>query len=530
MNTTKTNHDRFFAAALLLLGSALLGVSSPAVAQTKNTPRVDEPIRLNGTQLEPFVDRYLIERMEGVELRLNHPVDMGPVIEFDAPWEGRYVGYVTVIKDGPVYRMYYRGKPTPKPSGAADETTCYAESTDGIRWKKPELGLFEVNGSRKNNVILDPSFAPIACNFSPLLDTRPGVPQEERYKALGGEFSSIRSDIGLIALISPDGIHWKKRSETAVISGKNYPTGTDPSLDPAFWSETEQCYVAHVRTRSSIDEVEKARAEPGRKVPPVRRGNMRWIGRTTSPDFVHWSNVEMMDYVSPPGEQIYNNATSPYFRAPHIYLGLAARIMFGRRVVTAEQAAEIGVDPDHAGDCSEPVLLTSRGGTRYERSFLEPLIRNGLGPADWTSRNNYPALNIVPTGPREMSLYVQKGYAQKSPCLHRYRLETDRLASVHAPFAGGEFVTKPLVFSGKNLVVNFATSVAGSVRVEMQTAAGEPIPGYSLDDSVELVGNELERVVAWKRGSDVISIAAGAPVRLRFVMREADVYSLRFVP
>jgi hypothetical protein len=525
----KRDH-RFFTAAFGLLCSALTGISPSAVAQDKpaapDAPRAGEPIKLAESQLELFIDRYLIERMDGVGLRLNHPIDMGPAITFDAPWEGKYVIFGTVIKDGPVFRMYYRGKPTHQPSGANDERTCYAESSDGIRWTRPDLGLYEVNGTRKNNVILDGSFSPIPSNFSPFLDSRPGVPPEERYKALGGRLSGKS---GLIALVSPDGIHWKKLSEAPVISAEHYPTATDPSLEPAFWSESEKCYVAHLRTRTSIAETDAARAESGRRVPPVRGGDMRWIGRTTSPDFAQWSKVEMMDYVSPPSEQIYNNATSPYFRAPHLYIGLTARIMFGRQVITNEQGVRIGVDPEYVNDCSEPVLFTSRGGTHYERTFLEALIRNGAGPEDWTSRSNYPALNIVPTGPKEMSMYVHKGYGQPSARLQRYKFETDRLASVNAPFGGGEFVTKPLIFSGKNLVLNFSTSVAGSVRVELQKAFGDPIPGYALADAVEMVGNEIERAVSWKKGSDM-SVASGVPVRLRFVMKEADVYALRFVP
>ena len=68
--------------------------------------------------------------------------------------------------------------------------------------------------------------------------------------------------------------------------------------------------------------------------------------------------------------------------APHLYLGLAARIVFGRQVITKEQGERIQVDPQYVTDCSEPVLFTSRGGTRYERTFLQALIRNGVGPED----------------------------------------------------------------------------------------------------------------------------------------------------
>ena len=103
-----------------------------------------EAIKLQQEQLELFVDRHLIQRTSGVELRLNRPTDRGPVMTFDAPWEGSYVAYITVFKDGPIYRMYYRGKPELTPTGDKNEVTCYAESTDGIQWHRPVLRLFEV--------------------------------------------------------------------------------------------------------------------------------------------------------------------------------------------------------------------------------------------------------------------------------------------------------------------------------------------------------------------------------------------------
>jgi hypothetical protein len=63
--------------------------------------------------------------------------------------------------------------------------------------------------------------------------------------------------------------------------------------------------------------------------------------------------------------------------------------------------------------------------------------------------------------------------------------------------------------------------------VEIQDASGTPIPEYSLADAVELVGNHLERHATWNNGSD-ISRHAGTPVRFRFVLKEANLYALRF--
>ena len=102
-----------------------------------------------GSRLELFVDGTLIERLQGAQLRLNHPVDAGVALKFDRPWEGAFSGYVTVIKDGPTYRLYYRCLPVAGQDGNENEATCYAESTDGIQWTKPELGIFELMGPER---------------------------------------------------------------------------------------------------------------------------------------------------------------------------------------------------------------------------------------------------------------------------------------------------------------------------------------------------------------------------------------------
>ncbi len=83
------------------------------------------------------------------------------------------------------------------------------------------------------------------------------------------------------------------------------------------------------------------------------------------------------------------------------------------------------------------------------------------------------------------------------------------------------------MFSGKELTLNFSTSAAGGIRVELQKPDGQPIRGFSAADCREVFGDELERTVTWNSGSDLGELA-GQPVRLRFVLRDADLYSIRF--
>ena len=44
---------------------------------------------------------------------------------------------------------------------------------------------------------------------------------------------------------------------------------------------------------------------------------------------------------------------------------------------------------------------------------------------------------------------------------------------------------------------------------------------------VKIIGDEISRIVAWKQSADVSRLAGGA-VRLRFVMKDADLYAIQF--
>jgi len=77
------------------------------------------------------------------------------------------------------------------------------------------------------------------------------------------------------------------------------------------------------------------------------------------------------------------------------------------------------------------------------------------------------------------------------------------------------------------LLINFATSVAGGIRVELLDVTGRPFPGFALDECHVQFGDQLDRVVSWQGGAD-LSTLAGRPVRLRIELRDADLYALRF--
>lgn len=462
-----------------------------------NTVR-KEVIKLDNRR-EIFVDNFLIDKLSGIRLVKHTPRDEGPVCFFDKPWEGVFSGYCTIIKDENLYRAYYRGLPTDGKDGTNIETTCVAESNDGIHWIKPDIGIYPVNGSMKNNVILA-NEAPASHNFSPFLDKNPDVRPDQRYKALGGEGKS-----GLMAYISPDGIHWKKLVSHAVLINAAFD-----SQNVSFWSESEKCYLCYFRTWAGGG-----------------YNGFRTVSRATSTDFINWSEHVTMTFGDTPMEHLYTQQTSPYFRAPHIYVAIGGRFMPGRQILTEQQAKELNVNPGYYKDCSDAFFMTSRGSNVYERTFMEAFIRPGIGPKNWVSRSNYPALNVVQTGPEEMSLYVNQDYAQPTAHLHRYSMRLDGFTSLSAPYIGGEVITKPFTFSGTELEINYSTSAAGEIRFELQDETGAPIPGYSLEDSQVVIGNEISRVVRWKENKDVLKLASKTVI-LRIFMKDADLYSIRF--
>ena len=461
----------------------------------------DSPLDI-GHQRELFLDFYLIHKLTDARLVLHEPRDEGEVFRFDKPWEGLHSAYCTIIKDADIYKAYYRGKATVDYDGSPSEVTCYAESRDGIHWEKPNLGIYEIMSTRDNNVVFADA-PPFSHNFCPFLDTNPKVVLDEKYKAVAGTMET-----GLFGFTSKNGIHWNKISNTPL-----FRNGVFDSQNVVFWSQNEKCYVCYFRLWSG----------PGYT-------GIRTIGRSTSKDFIHWSEPQRMDFGYTPLEHLYTNQTSPYFRAPHIYVAIAARFFPQKTVLSTEQAKTIQIDQNYfknSSGCSDAIFMTSRGGNIFDRTFMESFIRPGLGLNNWTSRTNYPALNVVPTGENEMSIYVNQDYAQQTAHLRRYSLRLDGFSSIKAPYTGGEMVTKVVTFVGKQLVLNYNTSAAGEIRVELLDKDSNPIPGFTLGECQRLIGNEISRVVSWRNNSDVSQLA-GKEIRLRFSLKDANLYSLKF--
>jgi hypothetical protein len=481
---------------------------SPRAVAVQLTREIQPMISI-ADRRELFVDRFLIDRLDNVRHILHHPVPQNIVLHHDAPWEGRSSAYGVVFQDGDRCRMYYRGGPRDEADQKQKDgiRCCYAESRDGITWEKPNLGLCEFQGSRANNILF---IGESAASFAPFIDTRPGVQPEERYKALGPCGSEAQpGKIVMHAFSSADGLHWKKMQAEPVLT-----KGGFDSLNVAFWSEAENGYVSYFRVYSKSPDWKQFLGR-------------RTIARAVSPDFLNWSDPVMMEFGDMRTDELYTNATLPYFRAPHLYVAFPKRYVLGRKTpLTEAQIRQFEIGPGQTF-ISEGVFMSSRGGNRYDRTFMEAFFRPGPDPANWCSRNNMAAWGLLQTGPAELSLYYSQHYSQPNVHLRRATLRLDGFASINAGYGGGELVTRPFLFSGSSLELNMATSGVGSIRVEIQDADGKPFKDYGVEDSYDLYGDDVARLVKWQ-GSPDVSKLAGIPIRLRVVMKDADLYALKF--
>lgn len=490
-----------------------------------------------GPRRELFVDDFLIQRLDGARLILHPPHPREVVMVFDRPWEDGAPGYVTVFQDGDRYRMYYRATHTPpeygrKPTEPRREVTCYAESTDGMHWTRPELGLVEFEGSAKNNIMWDGAGSH---NFTPFKDANPRCPSESRYKACGrgrplaDEPSPYQH--GLYALQSADGIHWELvRDEPVITEGKF------DSQNLMFWDAEHGLYRAYWRDSRRGDQ----------NVPDGRD-----VRTATSQDGVHWGESRMLAYrpgrrgtrdTDGAAHQYYTNGVQVYHRAPHLFVGLPMRYIDRGWTASTDELPELARRKRISGQLkrlgtaiTDTMFLTSRDGFVFH-VWPEAFIRPGIArPGSWFYGDAATALGIVETrsawegAPNELSFYVRENARSEAPGrLRRYTLRLDGFVSAGASLTGGELLTKPLVFEGNRLEINFSTSAGGTVHVEIQDGEGTPVPGFTLGECHAQYGDQLDRIVSWRSGADVSKLA-GKPARLRFILRDADLYSFRFV-
>ncbi|QDU95593.1 glycoside hydrolase family protein [Lignipirellula cremea] len=436
-----------------------------------------EPIAI-GDRLELLVDDYLVDSLQGdIQRVMIRPEPKEVVFTADEAWEGNTSGYYTVFQDGDLYRMIYRGwqhgdkddvAAGDRRKAAHPETTCYAESKDGVHWTKPDLGLFEYAGSKQNNIVW---LGPGSHNFTAFRDDNPAAPASARYKALG------RGPGGLFAFESPDCIHWKQIGEKAVITH-----GAFDSQNLAFWDQDRKEYRAYWRFFGQ---------------------GVRKIRTAVSKNFVDWDQEADLSYTpADEGEHLYTNAIQKYARAPHLFVGFPTR--FEKK---SEQV--------------EPILIVSRDGENFTR-YAEPVIPR-TAPQDRNhNRSNYMVWGILqlPGKPGELSVYGTENYYESTPGrLRQFVYRVDGFVALRGGSKGGQATSRLLTQSGDKLVLNYQAKQGGSLTVEVLDAAGKVV-----GKSQPLTGDATAATVVWQQQP---KLGQGA-LQLRFHLQDADLYSFRF--
>ena len=500
---------------LFIIISALLTVELTLTVHAEESNSSATEI---ASRRELFVDDALIEKISGrARLQLHKPTRREIAIQYNEPWEGNASGYSTIIQDGDVYHMFYRGHKyivdDKQLRQAQSEVTCYAHSSDGIHWTKPKLGLFNWQGSKENNIIFLGS--PESHNFAPFIDTNPACPAEERFKAIGGTVTSK----GLWTFKSADGIHWSRKSDKAVVT-----KGAFDSHNACFWDTKTKRYMMYVRYFSDGE-----------------FKGLRSIGVAFSTDFETWTDPVGITYPNSPPQQMYTNQILPYYRASHILVGFPTRYVarklndHGKTLEPIALRDKLTIAYERcATDLTDGLFMASRNGQsfmRWDEAFLRP------GPESaghWVYGDNYQAYGLWETksdingAPNNISMHFSEhAWLNDLHRQRRYIIRLDGFVSLHAPLAGGELITKPVTFTGQQLSVNYSTSAAGGLYVELQDLAGQPLAGFSREDCLEHYGDSTEQVIRWKSGTDV-STLAGKPIRIRFILKDGDLYSYRF--
>ncbi len=472
-------------------------------------------------------DASLIEKNDGISIVMNKPEKKNIALMGDYEWEGPHNGYAAVVQVGNVYRLYYRADAMRQridkdKIAGIHGVICVAESRDGgITFRKPNIGKYEYNGTKNNNIIFDRTEKPLD-NFSVFYDKNPACPKEERFKALC-EINYGGNDprgTQLIYYASEDGLDFKEMYPLSV-------RGTFDSYNVMVWDEKTEQYFLYYRafhTPEGEDRLSWKGARPNW---------LRHIRVATSKDFRTWTEHGRISFEEGQEEyQLYTNQIVKYPRAD-MFIGFPVR--YNDRVAEQrnfhfmplgdrhEAITEVyGREGTAVTDC---IIMTSKDGFKFDRrdeAFLTPGVENRN---NWWYGNCYTVYGLVETeaeedgAPREISFYVGENYRIKGVNFRRYTIRQDGFFSWNAPYRGGEVLTKSITVNDNEMRLNFATSALGGIVVSICDENGNPLDGYT---SYTIFGDSVDRPVEFEKP---LSALIGQTVKIKFNMYDAQLYS-----
>lgn len=513
------------------INKSLLIVSSILLLITIAHPIHSQPIEI-GNRRQVFIDHKFIKESEGVELAVHQPLKTGDyTIQPEHPWESGGIGpYSSVLKVGDTYHMWYHSMSTPHWDTGHDRgAICYARSNDGVNWEKPALGLTEFEGSRENNIVFGHGAAGKTIDQDGgMVFYDPNAPDNQKFKLVVG-----RADL----YSSPDGINWELYYPSVLtLRPDSLIEHHLDSQNIIFWDESINKYVTFGRRNTTKGRsIFRGEAETLDKFPMILD-----LPIVLGPDSMDlkYGDVHLVDYYMSAAIK-YPWADNAYYMFPTAYFHYIPNYI-------TEFKDE---NPRNAGPLHTQFAASTDGNIWYRYDRV-PFIGLGMkGEFDWASTRMFygivPALNG-----REIYMYYRAsdwlhgwdrdkrnknlltgaglGASENIAAISRVVLRREGFVSVRGAYTGGEFTTPLVRFTGNQLLLNVNTSATGIVRAEILDADSKPIDGYSMEDCDRIhTTNEINRVVGWKGKSD-ISMLADKPIRLRFEIRDADLFAFQF--
>jgi len=465
----------------------------------------------------------------GIELSVQEAEQSEPVMRREKRWEAGNIHYLTVIKDDSRYRLWYvsfadREDPWVKAGnipGKYPALWCYAESADGFHWDRPDLGLYEYDGSGDNNILFasgevgpygymhvmrDPvgsdqeRYKAIGIATAFQIDGRPATQQEAmdllfKLQAAGdggqvGERLTRESVIK--AGVSPDGLHWRHLEEPLIRPGLPLDTQNILAYDPDL-----RKYVVYVRSQ---------------------RARRRAVSRCEATEFhgewTHPQTVLSIEPDDPPDCDIYAPC---YCRHPH-----GPHLMFYSLYHRASDLIDVCLAISHDGVTwcrpeRKPVIpLRGRYGTLYPAPELVPLAEDRWG-----------LLTLACPHPHNRN--------SAEPSEYFWAMwKRDRLVALKAGDYA-EFALTEQDCAGGQLSLNVKTHQPGGfVKVEIvdgglpnRAGAALPsgLPGYTFEECDPVSGDQLDAVVGW-RGRTDLSPLRGKKIHLRLRMARAELFAI----
>lgn len=497
----------------LTLFAFTLFVSAPSSSSLYSADNDAETVIDVGNQKQVFLDGLFLNTKENVQLVMHKPYRDGQIlIKPDQPWEmdsgkkEQRIGlYSCVLKEDGLIRVWYdmaRGK-------MSDEIRVgYAESTDGIHFTKPKLGLHEVDGSKENNVVIAGLRLAGAAVWKD-----PNASPEHRYKTQTKVYPSGR----LRMHSSPDGIHWKLMSDLKV--------GHIDTQNIILWEPSIERYLLF--TRRWMKNLDK----------PLR---YRTVRRLESTDLKNWTNEKMIMEPDDTDRKTHDRKTK---RTPVDFYGGGVFKYTDNAYLMFTQSTWAWMDwgDDGFGPATIDVqLAVSRDAEKFQRiGNRRPFI--SLGPEGrFDSRFIWAMPNPIRMGD-EIWIYYAASNRDHTPNsiidpaagkelsgIGRAILRLDGFTSVDGDYTGGQFTTPPMQFTGDQLQLNVDAAGGGAVTVELLDKQGQPIPGFTHSDSIPIARNSVRMPVTWKGNPDLAALA-GQPIRMRVRITNASLYAFQFV-